>query len=77
MNRSIRDALLVCIAPFVVLLIGIAMVSSSQTTTDASGHSTSTTDLTDAPALGVYAATLAALAVSVLVMRRVRRARGQ
>ncbi|MFE9022040.1 hypothetical protein ACFYNL_26255 [Streptomyces sp. NPDC007808] len=74
MKRSVRNALLACAAPLLVLLVGLVTVSGSQTTTDASGHSTTnTTGLTDGPALIVYAVTLATLAASVLILRRSRR----
>ncbi|MCM2388921.1 hypothetical protein [Streptomyces albipurpureus] len=73
MKQNIRDTLLICAAPVVVLLVGLLTVSSSQTTTDASGRTTTTSGLADAPAMIVYAVALASLAVSVLVLRRIRR----
>ncbi|MFF6982179.1 hypothetical protein ACFZAV_31860 [Streptomyces sp. NPDC008343] len=78
MKRSVRNALLACAAPLLVLLVGLMTIPGSQTTTDASGHSTtSTTGFTDAPALIVYGAALAALAASVLLLRRSSRQRGE
>ncbi|RNG18169.1 hypothetical protein [Streptomyces botrytidirepellens] len=72
MKRSIRDALLVCAAPLLVLVVGLTTVVGGQSTTDADGRTTSSGGLTDTPALIVYATTLATLAVSVLVLRRIR-----
>jgi multisubunit Na+/H+ antiporter MnhB subunit len=74
MTRSVRNALLACAAPLIVLAVGLATVSDSQTTTDASGRTTTTTTgLTDVPALIVYGAALVTLAASVLVLNRSRR----
>ncbi|MEU6301321.1 hypothetical protein [Streptomyces chartreusis] len=78
MKRSVRNVLLACAAPLLVLLIGLFTVSGSQTTKDASGNSTtSTTGLTDAPALIVYGVALATLAASVLLLRRGRGEQGE
>ena len=53
MRPSVRDVLLVSLAPLTVLLIGLAYVGGSTSETDASGHTTSQfIGLTGAPALG-------------------------